>query len=113
MADNVLKDLLKEYEIKRLRAEQIADKNIESLFSKYPEFEKINSEIAKCGLSLAKEKLQSSDFSKVNLLKQKLELLKANKHSLLEKINLTESDLLPKYECSICNDTGYIHSNGN
>lgn len=54
MADNVLKDLLKEYEIKRLRAEQIADKNIESLFSKYPEFEKINSEIAKCGLSLAK-----------------------------------------------------------
>lgn len=40
MADNVLKDLLKEYEIKRLRAEQIADKNMESLFSKYPEFEK-------------------------------------------------------------------------
>ena len=55
MADNVLKDLLKEYEIKRLRAEQIADKNIESLFSKYPEFEKINSEIAKCGLSLARK----------------------------------------------------------
>ena len=71
MADNVLKDLLKEYEIKRLRAEQIADKNMESLFSKYPEFEKINSEIAKCGLSLAKENLQSSDFSKVNLLKHK------------------------------------------
>lgn len=113
MADTVLKDLLKEYEIKRLRAEQIADKNMESLFSKYPEFEKINSEIAKCGLNLAKEKLQSSDCSKINLLKQKLELLKENKHSVLKSMNLTETDLLPKYECSICNDTGYIHSNGN
>lgn len=113
MADTVLKDLLKDYEIKRLRAEQIADKNMEYLFNKYPEFEKINSEIAKCGLNLAKEKLQSSDNSKTNLLKQKLELLKKNKHSILKSINLTEADLLPKYECPICKDTGYIHSNSN
>lgn len=113
MADTVLKDLLKDYEIKRLRAEQIADKNMEYLFNKYPEFEKINSEIAKCGLNLAKEKLQSSDNSKPNLLKQKLELLKENKHSILKSINLTEADLLPKYECPICKDTGYIHSNSN
>ncbi len=113
MADTVLKDLLKDYEIKRLRAEQIADKNMEYLFNKYPEFEKINSEIAKCGLNLAKEKLQSSDNSKTNLLKQKLELLKENKHSILKSINLTEADLLPKYECPICKDTGYIHSNSN
>lgn len=113
MADTVLKDLLKDYEIKRLRAEQIADKNMEYLFNKYPEFEKINSEIAKCGLNLAKEKLQSSDNSKTNLLKQKLALLKENKHSILKSINLTEADLLPKYECPICKDTGYIHSNGN
>lgn len=113
MADTVLKDLLKDYEIKRLRAEQIADENMEYLFNKYPEFEKINSEIAKCGLNLAKEKLQSSDNSKTNLLKQKLELLKENKHSILKSINLTEADLLPKYECPICKDTGYIHSNSN
>lgn len=113
MADTVLKDLLKDYEIKRLRAEQIADKNMEYLFNKYPEFEKINSQIAKCGLNLAKEKLQSSDNSKTNLLKQKLELLKENKHSILKSINLTEADLLPKYECPICKDTGYIHSNSN
>lgn len=113
MADNILKDLLKEYEIKRLRAEQMADKNMELLFNNYPDFEKINSEIAKCGLNLAKEKLQSSDNSKIDLLKQKLALLKENKHSILKNMNLTESDLLPKYECSICNDTGYIHSNGN
>ena len=88
MADNILKDLLKEYEIKRLRAEQMADKNMELLFNNYPDFEKINSEIAKCGLNLAKEKLQSSDNSKIDLLKQKLALLKENKHSILKNMNL-------------------------
>lgn len=76
MSDTVLKDLLKEYEIKRLHAEQLADEKKDQLFKKYPEFEKINSEIAKCGLNLSKEKLQAHDNSKTDTLKQELELLK-------------------------------------
>ena len=46
MSDSVLKDLLKEYEIKRLHAEQLADEKKDQLFKKYPELEKINSEKA-------------------------------------------------------------------
>lgn len=76
MSDSVLKDLLKEYEIKRLHAEQLADEKRDQLFKKYPEFEEINSEIAKCGLNLSREKLQAHDNQKIDVLKQELELLK-------------------------------------
>ena len=69
MSDSVLKDLLKEYEIKRLHAEQLADEKKDQLFKKYPELEKINSEIAKCGLNLSREKLQAHDNSKIDVLK--------------------------------------------
>lgn len=111
MSDSVLKDLLKEYEIKRLHAEQLADEKKDQLFKKYPELEKINSEIAKCGLNLSREKLQAHDNSKIDVLKQELELLKEKKHNFLKSIKMSEDDLLPKYECSICNDTGYIAEN--
>ena len=66
MADTVLKDLLKEYEIKRLHAEQHADEKKEQLLKQYPELEKITSEINKCGLNLSKEKLQAQDNSKID-----------------------------------------------
>ena len=111
MSDSVLKDLLKEYEIKRLHAEQLADEKRDQLFKKYPEFEEINSEIAKCGLNLSREKLQAHDNQKIDVLKQELELLKEKKHNFLKSIKMSEDDLLPKYECSICNDTGYIAEN--
>ena len=113
MSDTVLKDLLKEYEIKRLHAEQLADEKKDQLFKKYPEFERINSEIAKCGLNLSREKLQAHDNAKITSLKQELETLKEKKLSFLKSINLSEADLLPKYECSICKDTGYISSHDN
>ena len=111
MSDSILKDLLKEYEIKRLHAEQLADEKRDQLFKKYPELEEINSEIAKCGLNLSREKLQAHDNSKIDVLKQELELLKEKKHNFLKNIKMSEDDLLPKYECSICNDTGYIAEN--
>lgn len=113
MSDTVLKDLLKEYELKKIHAEQLADEKKEQLFKQYPEFEQINSDIATCGLALSKERLQAQNSSKISSLKQKLELLKEKKHSFLQSINLTEADLLPKYECSICNDSGYITSANN
>ena len=80
MSDNVLKDLLKEYETKRLHAEQLADERKDTLYNEYPELAKISSEIANCGLKLSREKLQAQDISKdlhiginqaYDLLKQK------------------------------------------
>ena len=113
MADNILKDLLKEYELKRLHAEQLADEKKENLINTYPEYDKINSAIIKCGLDISREKLQSNDTNKIESLKAKLESLKNDKHNFLKSINMDESDLLPKYDCPICNDTGYVSSNGN
>lgn len=112
MSNTILKDLLNEYEIKKLHAEQLADEKKDNLISTYPEFAKINSEIAKCGLSLSREKLESNNQERLNNLKQELERLKKEKQDFLKSINMTEADLLPKYECPICKDTGYVTSEG-
>ena len=112
MSGTILKDLLNEYEIKKLHAEQLADEKKDKLMSTYPEFEKINSDIVKCGLNLSREKLESNNAKNIDKLKEQLENLKKQKADFLKSINMTENDLLPKYECPICKDTGYITNNG-
>ncbi len=112
MSDSILKDLLKEYEIKRLHAQQLADEKKDELSNTYPEFAKINSEIVKCGLNLSRERLESNNNERIESLKQELDNLKKKKQEFLKSINMSEADLLPKYECPICKDTGYITSDG-
>ena len=111
MSNNNLKNLLKEYEIKRLHAEQLADERTEELYSKYPRLSEINKEIANLGISVSRELLQKNDSSLVEDLKSKINILKEEKRQILKEHNLDENYLLPKYECSLCNDTGYITKN--
>lgn len=111
MSNDNLKNLLKEYEIKKLHAEQVADKRAEELYNKNPRLAEINTEIANLGISVAKELLKNNNPKLVEDLRNKILELKNQKLEILKSLNLDESYLLPKYECSICNDTGYIINN--
>ena len=55
-------------------------------------------------------KVISNVYPEIDLIRE-TELLKEKKHNFLKSIKMSEDDLLPKYECSICNDTGYIAEN--
>ena len=111
MSNDNLKNLLKEYEIKKLHAEQVADKRAEELYNKNPRLAEINTEIANLGISVAKELLKNNNPKLVEDLRNKILELKNQKLEILKSLNLDESYLLPKYECPICNDTGYIINN--
>lgn len=111
MSNDNLKNLLKEYEIKKLHAEQVADKRAEELYNKNPRLAETNTEIANLGISVAKELLKNNNPKLVEDLRNKILELKNQKLEILKSLNLDESYLLPKYECPICNDTGYIINN--
>lgn len=107
MNSSVLKDLLIEYDKKRVKAEREADLKKHLLFEKFPELSDITKKINIAGIDYAKSILISNDKSYKELL-EVIESLKLEKSNILRKLNLSEEDFLPKYECSICNDTGYI-----
>lgn len=110
MDNKKLKDeLFRDYEIKR--ADALEKKNIltKTTYEKCPELKEIDDEINKLGLfGMRKilEKSQSeSDFNKnMNvLIKKRAKLIKDNK--------IDPDYNKPRYECTVCNDTGYDRNN--
>ncbi len=96
------KKLQKEFTLKKIRAEKLADKNRDKLkqipaFMHLIKLEKdVIFELAKAE-NANKKTTELSGVLK-NVRKQKLALLKS--------LKMTPDDLLPQYECKDCNDTG-------
>lgn len=109
MQDNNLKNILKNYEQKRTKAEmEIENKKI-NIYEKNPELSIINDKINKLYLEKSKNILFNKNVNKkidiyINQLKNK-------KNKLLKDLKLKEDDFLPNYECKLCNDTGYVTNN--
>ena len=59
----------------------------------------------------AKKILNSDTTSDVLDFTQQINFLKQKKETILQQHNLTINSLKPNYECSLCNDTGYISNN--
>lgn len=109
MDNTTLKSLLHEYEQKRLKAEQVLEKNKNTLYDKYPRLREIEKEINL--LSLNKVKLiLALDNNKANEINSKIEELQDEKKNIMNKAHISENSFLPIYECSLCNDTGYINN---
>lgn len=96
MKNHIKKELLK----RKMEAERLARENIAKAFSS-PAFKKLFSEEKTLMINLAK---QSSEGIKIN--DKKLLELKSLELKELKKLNMTPEDLIPKYTCSKCNDTG-------
>ena len=111
MNTSTLKTMLIEYQQKKANAEQEAELKKQKLYKKEPELQKIEDKLTTLAISTTKLLIQNNDSALLEDLKNQIEILKNKKLAILEKINLTQEDLLPKYECPICKDTGYILNN--
>ena len=109
MANDILNSLLREYEQKKLKAELDLEKRKEDLYKKIPKLQEIENELNTLGINTAKNILLNN--SSTNNLTNRIEQLKHEKLCILKKYNLPNNYLTPNYECSICNDTGYISKN--
>lgn len=113
MADStVLKELLKDYDLKRSKALVDADNRKKELYSNLPRLQEIDDELNKYAIDTAKSILTSNSSDLLENLQDKVQLLKEERNSILLKNNKDLSYLSPTYECPLCNDTGYIADNG-
>ena len=110
MSNSTLNNLLKEYEEKRLRANLDAEKRKEDLYSSNKRLQEIDEELHKIGFNKINSILNDSSIS-INDLLENINNLKIEKDKILNKLNINADYLLPKYECSLCNDTGFIKNN--
>ena len=110
MSKEILENLLKQYEQKKIRAELELEKRKENLYSNIPELANIENELNTLAISTAKNILLNNKTSLKNF-KIKVEELNNKKLEILKNNNLNLDYLKPNYECKLCNDTGYITKN--
>lgn len=108
MANDVLNSLLKEYQQKKLSAEQQADIRKQKYYDLFPRLQEIDHELNFSAISTAKAILSSDNSSAISQLNERINTLKQEKESILQENGLSLSDLKPHYECEKCQDTGYI-----
>lgn len=109
MSDSTLKNLLKEYEQKRLVALTDLDKRKQSLYASNERLAEIDSELNLYALNTAKAILSApGDKSSLDNLKNKIDDLKKEKEIILQKLNIDDSFFRPHFECALCEDTGYV-----
>lgn len=110
--DNVtLKQILREYEIKRNLAIQDAENRKKELLRVNPKLSEIESKIANISIKISKEILQSDNTQNKKLLadlKKELSDLSKEKNLFLKELITDSNYLKPRFDCKHCQDTGYI-----
>lgn len=109
MSNDILTSLLSEYEQKKNIAELRYEHNKNELYKNFPRLQEIEEELNSTAIAETKNILLGNKNSLKNLHK-KLEILKNEKNKIIEENKINEEFLHPIYECSKCNDTGYIKS---
>jgi len=107
MANDLLKDLLKQYEQKKILAEKNAENKKNNILNNNPELLNITNNINSLEIEYAKSIL-NSDSEKKEKIQNRLLEFKKEKENILNKLQIKKEDFLPEYECKICSDTGYI-----
>lgn len=110
MNKDIMREVLLEYEKKRDRNENAKRLRTSEIYKKIPEIKRIDDEIFKTGLSMAKLVIGNPDGYKkaVRDTKEKIQALKMERAYLLTESNISSDYLDLKYDCDICKDTGYM-----
>lgn len=113
MNNEILKNILKEYNIKKAHAEKEAQDRKLEIFSSSKELQDIEDELNRTAISISKNILLSGNNSTEELtkLENSISSLKKEKENLLTKLGISADDIMPKYECMLCKDTGFLTEN--
>lgn len=110
MNNELIRDILKEYDQKRLNNLSDLEFRKKEIYEMLPELKAIDEKI-----SLLSIKISKLTFSKpenyeeyIENIKQDLEVLKNRKTAAYRKNKIPEDYLKPSYECELCSDTGYL-----
>ena len=116
MDNSLLKQVLKEYDEKRTRAAQAAEKRKKDLMSVNPRLQEIDQELTQNSIQASKAILVSDPKEKASLLaslKKKNNTLIKEKNDFLKNLSKENNYLNPHFDCKLCKDTGYVQKDGN
>jgi len=112
MKDILLRKIRDEYDQKRHRAFNEAQKRKEDIYKALPMLEELDKQIALTGIELSKiVLLKPENFEEeITKVRSKLDGYREEKKVVLKQSSLTEDDFKPVFECKECEDTGYTSS---
>lgn len=99
--------LMRVYEEKRAKSQDIANLHYERACQKVPELASIDASISSASLDQAK-KLLAGDDTALASLKEEIRSLSDRRHRLLSDAGFPEDYLEQHFECPDCQDTGYV-----
>jgi DNA replication protein DnaC len=107
---SIQKAILKEYERSKTNAEIKLKELTKQIYTQFPEIKKLDEEIAKIGIELARATLTKSGNIEelINEINEKNMDLQIRKAEILHENGYPKDFLTIKYDCSKCNDTGFI-----
>ncbi len=110
MNNELIRDILKEYDQKRLKSQSDLEYRKKEIYDMIPELKKIDESISVLSIKISKITFAKPDNYKeeIKIIKEKLEYFKNKKSNIYKKNSIPEGYLKPSYECDICNDTGYV-----
>lgn len=110
MTDTVLKNILSQYNKKKINAEYEAELKKQELYKKYPKLQEIDNRLTSLAISTTKSLINNNDKKLLKELNDNITKLKEEKNKLLKTINVPQNFFEPHYECNICKDSGYINN---
>ena len=98
--------IMREYQRRQTKSRHEQEARQEEVYRLSPRFQEIDNEIASLSVKKARELLMREPES-FNL-KSRIQQLASERQKLLKQYGFPEDYLLPRYQCSLCEDTGYI-----
>lgn len=115
MNNLLLNEVLREYEVKRQKAFDDAEKRKADLAKANPKIQELDRKIAEISIQNTKALLHASEKDKTSILQaQKKEVGKLikEKKAYIKELCKDSDYLNPHFECKLCKDTGFIEKNG-
>ena len=112
MIESKIREILVSYQKKRDKAESELELRRNDVYSQIPELKKIDEEISKTGLQLAKLVLQNPSNKEYIIFesKKKMDDLRKRKDDLQIKYKVPTGYLEIQYECNVCKDKGFLEN---
>lgn len=110
----VYKQVQREYDLKRERAIRESEERSAELLEKEPRYRELIEKKNKLALELTKTVVRTKGIERQiasENLEVRLKEIEGQIQNLFKNLKLEEKFLEPKFECSRCNDTGYINGN--
>lgn len=111
MQSEAYKKVERDFSVKRQHAQSDARRFKKNVYDDNPKLAEIEDKINKISIKSIKSRIFSDDLSRQieqDKLTSQLDRLNKQYEEELSLIGLSKKDFEPKYECSKCNDTGFI-----